>query len=514
MKRYKKLIILGGVLVLCLIAVFVVTRINVYKEKISSTVETILEIDADTVTSLSWSYGDNALAFHKDEESSTDDEAVWTYDDDEAFPVDEVKISDLLYPFSEFTTEFTIDEVEDYGQYGLDDPMCVITIVTDDTTVEIKFGDYSTMDQERYVSIGDGKVYLATKDPTDDFDLELKDMIQDDDLPDFDEVSDVKFAGIENYDIYSDETGTLSWCEDDIYFTDVDGEAEAFDTTKVTKILNLIHGMDQSEYVTYNATDDELAQYGLDDPELTVTVNYVSETIEDEDDEDAEPEKVYSEFTISLSRSAEDKAAIEEAGESEEESGSDDEDAESYDGYVRVGDSQIIYKISAADFTSLTAVSYDDLRHDELFTADFDQVNKIDIELNGESYSFEKGTPESEEGDSEEDSETSTTAADEEESEEFCYDGEAISVLDFETALEAITYNGFTDTAADQDAEISLKLYLDNENFPEIDITLYRYDGSFCRAEVDGRMIGIVSRSSVVDLIETVNAIVLDGSEG
>ena len=508
MKRYKKLIILGGVLVVCLIAVFVVTRINVYKEKISSTVETLLTIDADTVTSLSWSYGENSLAFHKDTENSTDEESVWAYDDDEAFPVDEVKISDLLYPFGEFTTEFTIEDVEDYGQYGLEEPMCTITIETGDTTYEIKFGDYSTMDQERYVSIGDGKVYLATKDPTDDFDLELKDMIQDDELPDFDEVANVKLAGLENYEIYSDTSETLSWCVDDIYFTDVDGEAMPFDTDKVDAALALISNLDQSEYVTYNATEDEIAEYGLDDPELTFTVNYVSETIENEDDEDEEPEKVYSDFTISISRSAEDKEAMKEAAEAADSGEDSETDEESYDGYVRVGDSQIIYKISATDFESLTEVSYDELRHDELFTADFDQVQKIEMTLSGETYVFDTTAPE----ESSEEESSETTSSDDSDSDEtiFYYDSLQISLDDFETALEAISYSGFTDQASDQEAEISLKLYLDNENFPEIDITLYRYDGSFCKAEVNGKTIGLVSRSSVVDLIESVNAIVLD----
>ena len=498
MKRYKKLIILGGVLVVCLIAVFVVSRINVYKEKISSAVETILTIDENDVTALSWSYGDSSLAFHKDTENSTEDESIWLYDEDDAFPVDELKVSDLLGDFGEFTTEFTIEDVEDYEQYGLDEPMCEITIVAGDTTYEIKFGDFSKMDEERYVSIGDGKVYLAAKDPTDDYDIELKDMIQDDEIPSFSEISDVTFAGLENYEIYSDTSESLSICADDIYFTDAEGETLPFDTSKVKSLLSSIRNADQSEYVTYNASEDEIAQYGLDDPELTITINYVSETIENEEDEDAEPEKVYSEFTINLSRSAEDKAAMAEAENSDDA----EAETESYDGYIRVGDSQIIYKISASDFEELIDVSYDSLRHDELFTADFEQVNKIDIELNGESYSFEKA-----EGDSEEDDESSDEEA------EFTFSGEEISLSDLETALKSVSYSEFTDVAADQDAEISLKIYLDNDNFKELDITLYRYDGSLCKAEVNGKVNGLVSRSSVVDLIETVNAVVLGNAE-
>ena len=49
-----------------------------------------------------------------------------------------------------------------------------------------------------------------------------------------------------------------------------------------------------------------------------------------------------------------------------------------------------------------------------------------------------------------------------------------------------------------------------NENFPEVQITLYRYDGSHCLAVVDGESVSLVDRTAVVDLIEAIHAIVLD----
>lgn len=50
-------------------------------------------------------------------------------------------------------------------------------------------GDYSSMDSERYVSIGDGNVYLVQNDPLDQFDAVLSDMIDHDDVPRFDAVA-------------------------------------------------------------------------------------------------------------------------------------------------------------------------------------------------------------------------------------------------------------------------------------------------------------------------------------
>lgn len=54
-----------------------------------------------------------------------------------------------------------------------------------------------------------------------------------------------------------------------------------------------------------------------------------------------------------------------------------------------------------------------------------------------------------------------------------------------------------------------LTIHLDNENFQCVQIDLYRYDGESCLAVVDGESVSLVPRSSVVDLMEAVNAIVL-----
>ncbi len=51
---------------------------------------------------------------------------------------------------------------------------------------------------------------------------------------------------------------------------------------------------------------------------------------------------------------------------------------------------------------------------------------------------------------------------------------------------------------------------LDNENFPQVEIKFYRYDGNRCLAVVDGKSVSLVDRAAVVDLNEAVYAIVLD----
>lgn len=59
----------------------------------------------------------------------------------------------------------------------------------------------------------------------------------------------------------------------------------------------------------------------------------------------------------------------------------------------------------------------------------------------------------------------------------------------------------------------NITLHIRNENFPEIEIILYRYDGEYCLAVVNGETVAKVSRSEVVDIIEAVNAVVLKKTE-
>ena len=72
-----------------------------------------------------------------------------------------------------------------------------------------------------------------------------------------------------------------------------------------------------------------------------------------------------------------------------------------------------------------------------------------------------------------------------------------------------VSYNVTEEEPADKE-EISLTLQMDNDNQPEVEIELYRYDGNTCLAVVDGEPVSLIDRSDVVDLIEAVNAIVLN----
>ena len=470
MKRIKRMGILCIVLIVCCIATFSVRQVENYKEQIKNSGEVVLQVSTDSVQSLFWKYEDTELSFHKDEK--------WLYDEDENFPVDQDKIEELLTVFQDFTAAFEIDEVEDLTQYGLEDPMCTISITTEDQTYEIKLGDYSKMDEERYVSIGDDKVYLAQTDPFESYEVVLKDMIQQDETLGYGQIISLTASGEEDLEVtYQEDNTADTYCEDDVYFAKIDGENKPLSSTRVDNYLSALRKLDLTEYVTYNATEEEITEYGFDDPELAVTVIYTPSTEEEEAEEQT--------FVLYLAR----EEAEEEESSAEDAVGTEKEEDTDFKAYARVGESGIIYEIDGATYNKLTKVSYDDLRHTDVFSADFAQVTGIQIHLEDTDYEI--------------------TSEEDKKETKYLYQEEEIDLTDFKTALNALKSEEFTEESPEQKEEIGVTFYLDNEEHPQIDLQFYRYDGEKCLAVINGESVSLIDRSLVVDFIESVNAIVL-----
>lgn len=469
MKRAKRLYVLLGVLVVVCIAAFAVVKHEERQEEIRNSGEIVLEIDPETVDALSWEYESESLAFHKDE--------TWQYDEDAAFPVSEEKIQELLESFQALEAAFIIEEVTDYSQYGLDNPVCTIHLSAGEEDYEIKLGNYSTMDSQRYLSTGDGNVYLVEDDPMEDYEITIRDMIANDETPSFGQVTGIQFEGADSYQVvyqeYSEES-PYTYCSEDVYFRQEGEDLKPLDTNLVESYLSGIENLTLDNYMTYQAGTEDLSQYGLDAPELTVTVTYTPE-----EDEEGESQT----FTLHISRSPEERAAAENDAASEED------EEEEITAYARVGDSEIVYQITGESYEKLIAAGYDDLRHKEALTADFTQVTGLDITLEGSVYNL--------------------TSEGSGEDKTFRFGEEEVDVADLQSALEGLTADSFTQEEPTQKEEIALTVYLDSEVHPSVQIQLYRYDGENCLAIIDGEPVSLIPRSAVVDLIEAVNAIVL-----
>ncbi len=232
MKRNKKIGILCGILICVSLAAFGVSKYEKQKEIIKNSDEIIMEIKKEDVKVLSWECDMGSFAFHRDENGS------WLYDEDEEFPVDKEKIENLLELFEEFGVAFMIEEVEDFEQYGLDTPVCTICMETESDSYEIRLGNYSTMDSQRYVSIGDGNVYLVKTDPLEQFEIEISEVFHHDEIPELKEVTQIQFSGTESEDIIYEKDSTNTYSSEDVYFVKREESLLPLDTSRVQEYLD------------------------------------------------------------------------------------------------------------------------------------------------------------------------------------------------------------------------------------------------------------------------------------
>lgn len=467
MKRGKKIGILSGLLCCVSLAAYGVSRYQEQREAIKNSDEIILEVAAEEVRALSWECSTGAFAFHRDEDGA------WIYDTDEAFPVDGNKIGELLEQFREFGASFIIEEVEDWEQYGLKDPVCTVHMETEEGAYQIAMGSYSSMDSQRYVSVGDGSAYLVKNDPLESFEIQIGDVIRHDEIPKLKDVTQLRFSGQESGRIFYEEDSVRTYYSADVYFMDQGDESRPLDTDRVNSYLSTVKNLSLKNYVDYDANKEDLARYGLDEPALSLFVDYVTA------EEGTEEAKVES-FVLHIGQ----KPAEQEGTEKEE--GTD----ENVTAYARIGESKLIYQITSEQYKKLMDTSYDSLRHQEIFWADFSDIYRLDISLEGETHTI---TSETEEGER-----------------VYYYQDEELEMAGIRSAVGALKANVFTDEEPDQKEEIGLTIYLENENYPEVRVQLYRHDGKDCIAVVDGEPVASVERSYVVDLIEAVNSIVLD----
>lgn len=476
MKKAKKLYILTGVFLLICLMTYFVSKQEEQKEKIKNSDEIILKIDKSNVKKLSWEVGSTKLSFQKKD-------GKWIYEEDENFPVNNEKIENLLEQFESFGVSFEIEQVEDYGQYGLENPAGTIQIQTKDEKYEVSIGDFSNMDSERYVSIGDGNAYLVKEDPLDAFSIELKDLIKNDEIPDLSKTKEIQFEGTEEEQIVYEEESPKTYCSDDVFFLQDGSKQQPLDTMRVEAYLDLVTNLNFGQYMTYHATEEELKTYGLDQPDLTMMMEYeVQEKENDEAAKDSDNQKVEaSEFVLHIARDPQEKKEADSKASEEEEE---------ITAYARVGDSGIVYKIGGEDYEALMKASYNDLRHQKVFTADSDKIQSVDIALDGKNY-------------------TLTTKKENDEL-VWYYNEKKINGDDFKTALYGLETAKFTDEQPSEKEEISLTVQLDNENYPEVTVELYRFNGNNCLAVLDGEPVALVAREHVVELVEAVNGIVLE----
>lgn len=442
MKRGKKLLLLLVALAVVSLTAWGISALTAPEEQASveNSGETVFTLDTESLNALSWCYGETELSFTKAD-------SVWEKTEDPAYPLDESYITSALDALMEIKAEKVIETPNELSQYGLEEPACTVT--AGDAT--LSFGDETAIDGLRYLSLEDGKVYLVDAAVMTPFTYSLLDMVTMEEIPDLSELTEIAITTEEeSFTLVDMGENDLTYSDHYTWFIRDGDSYTKTDQDAAAEIKTYLESLTWSACAAYGAED--LSAYGLDVPAATYTVTYPDGT-----------------FTLHIGDSGDDGI------------------------YARLGDSAMVYTVDETTGSVLGAISRDALQCTDIIRLSLEEVESVEITLDGSAYTVAKAT------ESETDEDGNVTEATVWKSGD-----EVLAIADTLEGLSELSGEATEEASTTQ--ELS---FIFHTQAQDITLVFYRLDGTSCLASLNGEAPLLISRSEVVSLKEAINTLVL-----
>ena len=151
--------------------------------------------------------------------------------------------------------------------------------------------------------------------------------------------------------------------------------------------------------------------------------------------------------------------------------------------------------------------SYDELKPDEVVLLDWDTVDSVEIELDGNVYTVDIES-------NEDDGYTYTFGDSEIEFKDVLDQLSHITIPEESTEDDETSVPEEEPALSNNKTELSLTFHRNTEEYSTVEVVFYQYNGSYCIAALNGDELNYVDRSAVVDLKEAVNSVILDSTSG
>ena len=267
MKRKKNLLILSLVAIVLLGTLLLLNRLNKEEdeEETAEALTTVYSVNSADVTRLSWTTEGVSFSFSRTEEG-------WTYDGDSSFPVDSELLDDMAYDMSGITSTKFISDVTDLAEYGLAEPVCEITVTTDEERT-FTFGSTTAVDSKQYCSDGSTTVYLVGTGHATSFGSDLYAYVLEETVPD---MSVVRRMTVTTEERTMKVVYKSSDADEADWYLDRGSLRTALDSDNAEAWIATLTAISFDTCVNYNA-EDCLAQYGLEEPVVIAVVSYTDE---------------------------------------------------------------------------------------------------------------------------------------------------------------------------------------------------------------------------------------------
>ncbi|MDE6432714.1 MAG: DUF4340 domain-containing protein [Lachnospiraceae bacterium] len=157
MKRRN--LILLVLLMIALISVYYVIRYNnleKQEEQNTDASEKVLSLELSDVVFIQFDLDGQQVIFVKDGDT-------WKLSGDDSFRVNASAVESVILALTDMTSERTLEEITDLAEYGLDDPVQVVVLKSQEgTSCNIYFGRSNETTGNDYVCLDDDKTRVYT----------------------------------------------------------------------------------------------------------------------------------------------------------------------------------------------------------------------------------------------------------------------------------------------------------------------------------------------------------------
>ena len=292
MKKKGKMAACLILLVLLLAVLVVLTKKNSTADADSGSsdsgadAEKVVDFSKDDVTALSFQINGETVSFTKT--AGDDDTDIWTYDQEDGFPLDEGKITSVLSSLSSMTAERVIegDEIDSMADFGLETPSQEVVVTAGDEKTMIHVGDKNSSSRY-YIYLNDdtSKVYLVSTSLGTMFPSDMMEWATTESMPSVtaENITKLQVEGENGYTLTKEVSAADSALQTDEWqVVDADGAAHGGDADSIGTMTSAVASLSFGDLVTYNASD--FSQYGLDQPKTTIRVHYTEEQEVEADD--------------------------------------------------------------------------------------------------------------------------------------------------------------------------------------------------------------------------------------
>ena len=493
-KTVKMVLAVVSLAVLCGVYLGVSTYVSKQEEAENSKEEeeqvSVTDASADEIETVKFLIDKKEVTFQRKEEE-------WVKGNDEAFPVSQDTLNNAVGMLGDLKAERVLDDVSDLSEYGLDSPVNTIvfkTKVGEETSIKIGAKNESVSQYYVKKNEDDKKVYLVASASIEPFMNSLYDYAESGTFPEIssENIKAIQVEGETSYNLSVDENG--------FWYVSDGGNQEKADSAKAASMASSFSTLEYASFVNYDASEEEMESYGLNEPYANIILNYEEEISKKETDNLKSEETELEEAENTEEKQGEKKG--EETGEKKEEEAEMEDkslvihvgsEAEEGDRYVSVDDSKEVYTMSEETLSTFLDKDDSDFWDMNVCYTSINDIESVEITYKGErkTINVSRETSKDEDG-----NETETLS--------YEMDGKELDSIKMNTFYNKVSNMTAQKRVSDDttlNSEPEMKIVLRKTDGTEEEVSYHSYDYNFYGVKAE-KKIYMVNKMNIKEMFE------------